>query len=158
MGFLVLLGASGLFLLVMYFVGGSIERGHLASLEEREASVKDVLVTTLENPMIEVGTDLPPRIVFGEAVISSDYFKTWLFGLRNMFGGESRTFTLLFERARREATLRMIEAARSEGYTAICNVRFGSADLGGNAATNAGQKKTLKMAACTVTGTAYRKA
>jgi hypothetical protein len=59
------------------------------------------------------------------------------------------------DRARREATLRMIDQARLAGYNAICNVRYESADIAGNAATNDGRTKPLKMASCTVSGTAY---
>lgn len=157
MELLVILGISVVVLLVTCLVGGSIENAHIQSLEAREASVRDVLLTTLEVPAA-VASDRPPMLVCGEAVISSDYFKTWLFGLRNVFGGESKTFTRLFDRARREAVLRMVAEARAAGCDAVCNVRFSSADLGGNAATNgAKNNKTLKMAACTVTGTAYRR-
>ena len=42
-------------------------------------------------------------LVTGEAVIASDAFKTWVFGLKNIIGGESKTFARLFGRARREA-------------------------------------------------------
>lgn len=123
MELLVILGISVVVLLVTCLVGGSIENAHIQSLEAREASVRDVLLTTLEAPAA-VASDRPPMLVCGEAVISSDYFKTWLFGLRNVFGGESKTFTRLFDRARREAVLRMVAEARAAGCDAVCNVRF----------------------------------
>ncbi len=144
------------FLLVMAAIGGAIERTHLKSLAAREAAHADFPVSTLKKPpTISVGGKAP-TLVSGTAVVSSDYFKNWIFSIRNVFGGESRLFTRLMDRARREATQRMIDEALRAGYTAICNVRYESADIAGTAATN-GSKKTLKMAACTVTGTAYMK-
>lgn len=156
MEFLVVLSISLFALISICVIGGLIERAHLRSLKERESYVKDVLLSTLDAPSVAEVADHPPTLVTGEVVISSDYFKNWLFSLRNIFGGESHTFTRLFDRARREAVLRMIAEAKQQGYNAICNVRFGSADIGGNASTN-GKKKTLKMAACMVSGTAYCK-
>ncbi|MGN0844226.1 MAG: YbjQ family protein [Kiritimatiellia bacterium] len=145
-------------LLVMCLLGGSIERAHFRSLEAREAAMLDIVVTTTEKPSADASAEMPPRLVCGTAVISSDYFKTWLFGLRNVFGGESKTYTRLFERARREALLRMKEEARAAGCNAICNIRFESSDIGGNASTNNGKKnKPMNMASCMVTGTAYRR-
>lgn len=146
---------SLLFLPVIWLWGGSVEKKHLEELAAREAQVKDILLSTLEEPEADVSV-LPPKVVSGEAVISSDYFKSWLWGFRNFFGGESTTFSVLVERARREALLRMVEAAKREGYTAICNVRFDSVDLAGSA-TNANGQSRMIMATMTVSGTAYMK-
>jgi uncharacterized protein YbjQ (UPF0145 family) len=49
-----------------------------------------------------------------------------------LFGGEMKSFHVLLQRARREATQRIIEHASHMGYNAICNLRLDSADLGGN--------------------------
>ena len=56
------------------------------------------------------------RLVSGSAVISVDYFKRILFSLRNIFGGNVKSYESLLERARREALLRMKELARERGY------------------------------------------
>lgn len=158
-GLVLYLGVPVVLLIVQYFIGSAIENAHIRSLEAREAANSDFLITNLKTPPVQdaVGGrgDRQPALVAGEAVISSDFFKNWLFGLRNFFGGESKTFARIFDRARREATLRMIDEARRAGYKAICNVRYGSADIAGNAATNTSAKKTLKIASCIVTGTAY---
>ena len=42
-------------------------------------------------------------------MISVDYFKRFLAGLRNIFGGEVRSYCSLLDRGRREAILRMKE-------------------------------------------------
>ena len=152
------IGLPIIFLAAQMLIGGMIERRHLRQLSARERMLGGFLVTSLKSPPAgSVSVSSPPVLVTGEAVVSSDYFKNWLFGFVAFFGGESKTFARLFDRARREATLRMIDHARLAGYNAICNVRYESADIGGNAATR-GSKKTLKMAACTVSGTAYVRA
>ena len=117
-----------------------------------------MLVTTLKGfPGAGEGCP-PPELVCGETAIASDGFKTWVFGLRNLFGGESKSFARLFDRARREAVAKMAEAARARGFDAVCNVRFATVDIGGNASGNGGKNKALPMAVCTVSGTAYRRA
>ena len=141
-------------LLVIFLIVGHMTEGkHLKSLAAREPLVADLTVTTLKRPCGQVLLDKPPTVVCGEAVIASDGFKSWLFGLKNMVGGESKTFVRLFDRARREATLRMLESAKAQGYNAVCNVRFGGTDIGGN--TSAGGKRANQMAVCLVSGTAY---
>ena len=142
-----------------FLLGSYVERAHLRSLEERESARRSFLLTAMKAPTRQtVSTERPPMLVSGEVVVSSDYFKSWVFGFTNFFGGESKTFTRLFGRARREATQRMIEQAQMVGYDAICNVRYESADIAGNAATNGGRKNAMKIAACTVSGTAYVRA
>lgn len=148
------IGVPFALLVVQWLVGGAIERRHLKSLCLRERLRDGFPVTLLKKPPA-TGVYRPPMLVTGEAVISSDYFKNWLFSFVSFFGGESKTFTRLFDRARREATQRMIDKARLSGYNAICNVRYESVDIGGNAATRGDGKNALKMASCMVYGTAY---
>ena len=142
-------------LAVFWTVGSANERKHLKSLVERERMLQGVLLTTLKRPCGAVSAERTPQLVCGEAVIASDGFKSWLFGLQNLVGGESKTFGRLFDRARREATLRLKEAARELGYNAVCNIRYDGADIGGN--TSASGKKANPMAVCLVSGTAYLK-
>jgi uncharacterized protein YbjQ (UPF0145 family) len=63
-------------------------------------------------------------LVHGTVVVSADYFKTFVAGLRNLFGGRLRTYETLMERARREALLRLKEQARQRGAKMIICVRF----------------------------------
>ena len=142
------------FLAAFWIVGSVNERRHLKSLSERELKLRGVLLTTLKHPCGKVTAGRPPQLVCGDAVVASDGFKSWLFGLQNLIGGESKTFGRLFDRARREATLRLQEAALELGYNAVCNIRYGETDIGGN--TSAGGKKSNPMAVCLVSGTAYR--
>ena len=50
----------------------------------------------------------------------------------------------------------MKERARELGCDAVCNVRFDSADIGGNA-TSGAKKKNSNMAVALVSGTAWRR-
>ena len=141
-------------LVLWWALGHLTERKHLRSLAAREAEIGDFAITSLKTPVgCAVGQGVPPTMVCGEAVVASDGFKSWVFGLKNVVGGESKAFTRLFERARREALLRMIAEAKAGGYNAICNVRFESVDIGGNATQPA--KKNMNMAVCQAFGTAY---
>jgi uncharacterized protein YbjQ (UPF0145 family) len=85
----------------------------------------------------------------GEAVISSDYLKTFLGSLRKIFGGELRSYRSLLERARREALQRVIEEAKSMGYNAVCNVRFDSSDIAGASGRNRGMVMVTILASAT---------
>ena len=141
-------------------VGRLVERCHLRSLRRREEELKDVETTDLRNPPGFSEAKGPCALVTGEVVVASDAFKTWAFGIRTVFGGESKGFSRIFERARREALLRMKERARQLGCNAICNVRFGNADIGGNAEgynRRQSSRRGLNMAVAEVSGTAWRR-
>lgn len=145
--------------LVVLFVGWLIgrvqEQRHLSSLARREAELSGVQVCDLRSPPGFAGAQGRCELVCGEAVIASDAFKRWLFALKNIVGGESKTFRVLFDRARREALLRMKERALELGCNAVCNIRYDSSDIGGNA--GGAKKKSSEMAVVLVSGTAWRR-
>ncbi|QDU55797.1 YbjQ family protein [Aeoliella mucimassa] len=140
-----------------FFAGGWIERSHLQSLEERELQNHDFFVTQVKSHPGITGAGPVPKAFFAEAVISSDYLKTFLGSLRNFFGGEVMSFRTLMDRARREALQRIIAQARAEGYNAICNVRLETADIGGNTVPT-GKQKPFVMCAILASATAYHRA
>lgn len=112
-----------LLVLIGLFVGTGIERHHFRRLTEREAEFKHFIITNLKT--------IPPQfensqafLVIGSAVIATDYFKVFAAGLRNLFGGEVKSYVTLMERARREAVLRMLEQASSQGAGVVWNVRY----------------------------------
>ena len=148
-------GLPAFVLFVGWLVGHLSETKHERSLALREEELKDIEATDLRNPPGFADADGMCALVSGEAVVASDTFKSWVFGFKNIVGGESKTFTRLFDRARREALLRMKERARELGCNAVCNVRFDSADIGGNAA--GAKKKGSNMAVALVSGTAWRR-
>jgi uncharacterized protein YbjQ (UPF0145 family) len=68
-------------------------------------------------------------LVTGDAVISTDYFKSFAARLRGIIGGEVRSYDSLMLRARREALLRMLEQARGIGASEVWNVRFETSNI-----------------------------
>ena len=92
-----------------YFAGSLAERKHYTSIESREEGFLHLPSVTVrkvdDGELIE-----DARLVSGSAVISVDYFKRILAGLRTLVGGRVKTYESLLDRARREAILRMKEA------------------------------------------------
>jgi uncharacterized protein YbjQ (UPF0145 family) len=121
------------FLLAMGLIAGTIaERSHLANLAEREQNNGPFLVTQLKSFPAYASGGPAPQLIVAEAALSSDYFRSFLASLRRLFGGEVKSFHKLLQRARREATQKVIEQSRQLGYNAICNLRLDAADIGGN--------------------------
>ncbi|HBH31674.1 MAG TPA: hypothetical protein DDX81_07200, partial [Desulfofustis sp.] len=58
------------------------------------------------------------------------YFKRLLAILRNIFGGAVTSYESLVDRARREAILRMKEAARQQGAALVINLRLETSAIG----------------------------
>ena len=143
LGFLVLLIGLG------FFMGSWIEKKHYRKIKMREqASLKLALLTTKT-------ADVDPeqvewcRMVNGSAVISLDYFKRILAGLRNLVGGRISAYETLLDRARREALLRMKEAAPDASM--IINVRLENAAIG-----NAAEQGSLGSIEVLAYGTAIK--
>lgn len=111
-----------------YLIGSSIERRHFRELREREERAHGYPVITFETLPSEWRVT-SSGLVRGSVVISLDYFKRIIAGLRGIIGGRIRTYEPLLDRARREAVLRMIEQARERGYDAVVNVRLETSRL-----------------------------
>ena len=131
-------------------VGKTTETRHLRRLDQREQALVDMLVTDIRSFPGGVDVAKPPTMVFGQAVIATDYLKSFLAKLRKILGGELKSYRSLMTRARREATLRMMEEAHAQGYNAVCNLRLDSADIGGMAG-----RRGVAMVEAFATGTAY---
>lgn len=114
---------------VGFFVGGYNERKSIADIEIREKKYQAFPVTDLKTT---VGfTEITGgSLVLGQVVIASDYLKTWLASLRNLFGGEVKSLGTLMDRSRREARLRMVEEAVGKGAVGVINIRFETSQIG----------------------------
>ncbi len=118
-------------LLLGYGAGRWQERRHYRSIRAREQALRHVLaLNTRYVPEGVVATG--GQLVSGGVVISSDYFKTFVAGFRAFFGGRFRGYETLLERARREALLRLKEAAQAQGSTLVVGVRFQSTTIAGS--------------------------
>ncbi len=111
-----------------YFIGSMIERRHFRNIRKREEAVHGFPVVSFDT-MPEDWQATSSGMVTGSIVISLDYFKRVIAGLRGLVGGRIKTYEPLLERARREALLRMTEKAREQGYDAIFNVRLETSRL-----------------------------
>ncbi len=115
-------------LLVGYFVGSYLEREHLASLREREQRFVGLQAVTMRD-IADSAAATEVSMVMGSAVVSVDYFKRFLAGLRMFVGGRLGAYETVLDRGRREALLRMKEEAHRRGFDAVINVRLETARL-----------------------------
>ncbi|MBX3385871.1 MAG: heavy metal-binding domain-containing protein [Phycisphaeraceae bacterium] len=153
-------GVGGALLAIGLLAGRWAERRHLASLAQREEELRAMLLTDVRGFPVAAhpGQSVDPsghaRLVTGEAVISSDYFKTFVSALRKIVGGEMKNYQGLLDRARREATVRMLSEARAAGFDSVCNVRYAGYDITSGIS---GGKKPVVSVAVQAIGTAYRR-
>lgn len=121
-------GLPLLLLMFAYFIGNMIERNHFRSIRKREGENQAFPVVSFDT-MPDDWTVADSTMVAGNIVVSLDYFKRVIAGLRSLVGGRIKTYEPLLDRARREALLRMTESARRQGYDAIFNVRLETSRL-----------------------------
>ena len=129
-------------LAVGFLFGRRAERKHYASIFEREDELRHVVVLNERFPpagMLNVDTDM----VCGSVVISVDYFKTVVSGLRNLVGGHMSAYESLLDRARREAILRMQQQAVTLGAKTIINMKFETSRVSGSAGKGIGSVEVL---------------
>lgn len=111
-----------------YGAGTWAEKRHYRSIAQREEATINLPAVTLKSVAVPEDKIRATQLVCGSAVISVDYFKRILAGLRNIFGGKVKSYESLVDRARREAVLRMKEMAGDA--TVIVNVRIETAAIG----------------------------
>lgn len=154
MEILIGLAFTAALLLLGLVVGGYLEKQHFQSLDEREAQNGAFMISQMKTYPGGAAASHAPAVFVGEAVISSDYLKSFLAGFRKFFGGEMGSYLTLLERARREALLRVVEQAQANGYDALCNLRYDTADMGGAV----DPKRKVVYVAIIASATAYKRA
>ena len=110
-------------LAVGYFRGRHNEKRHLADLAQQERKVRDVLVFATRYPPASA-VPLDPVMLTGSAAIASDYFQMFVAGLRKIIGGRFDAYEHLIARARRQALVRLKEAAKASGCNRVFNLRL----------------------------------
>lgn len=130
-----------------YFAGTFAEKRHYRSIERREKEMARLPAVTIKKLDYSPGKIRSARMVYGSAVVSVDYFKRILAGLRNIFGGKVKSYESLLDRARRESLLRMKEMAA--GASIIINVRIETSTIG-----KSGRRKRVSCLETIVYGTA----
>lgn len=117
--------------LLGWVVGRILEKRHYASIRQREQALAHVLVFSTRLPPPNVALHRS-SLVTGSVVVSSDYFKTFVAGLRNLVGGNFKGYETLMERGRREALLRLKADALAQGSTLVIGLRFESSRIAGS--------------------------
>ncbi len=110
-----------------YVFGKLAESRHYRSIHSREKTLVNLPTISNKKPM---GAPTPiqhAELVHGHVVISVDYFKQMLAGLRNFFGGSIQSYETLLDRARREAVLRMKEQCPTADQ--ILNLRIETSSI-----------------------------
>jgi len=136
-----------MFLALGYGAGTFNEKRHYRSIQRREEATLSQPMITFEEMAFDPEQIERVEMARGSVVISVDYFKRILAGLRNIFGGAIKSYETLIDRARREALLRMKESAPQAQM--IVNVRIETASIG-----KQGGKKGLVCVEAVAYGTA----
>jgi uncharacterized protein YbjQ (UPF0145 family) len=144
-----------LLLMTAYFVGTVIERNHFRRIRKREDDYRSMPVVTFDTMPEDWGAG-ESTLVTGSIVVSLDYFKRVIAGLRGIVGGRVKTYEPLLDRARREAVLRMIEDARGQGFDGIYNVRLETSRLANSRGNGEGVAGVEMLAYGTAVKTASR--
>jgi uncharacterized protein YbjQ (UPF0145 family) len=147
---LINLGIPAVLIVGAFFIGSWIERRHFRRIRQREGELRDVMAFAIRRAPDDL-TLSAPHLVTGSAVISVDYFKQFAAGLRGIVGGRIGSYESLFERARREAIVRMKETARRGGSNIVLNVKLDTTRI------YAGAGGATVSVEAVAYGTAYRR-
>ena len=113
-------------IMIGYISGTIIEKRHFKSLLKREEEMLYLPTIALKKPLNDNDIERS-MLVDGSVVISIDFFKKFVAGLINFFGGNVTVYESLIDRARREAILRMKESAK--GASEIINVKIETSSI-----------------------------
>ncbi len=134
------------FIVLALITGTILESRHFKNIEEREADQHRIPALSIKTFPTENIAET--RMVSGSVVVSIDHFKRFLAKLRNIFGGEVRSYCSLLDRGRREAILRMKE--QWPGADLIVNLRVETSSI------SKGKKNAIGSTEVLAYGTAIR--
>ena len=139
---------SALLLALGFVSGKTVEHLHYQDLAKRERRQRRLMLITTSRVPADWRVE-DAALLTGTVVISIDYWKRFAAGIRQIFGGNVRSYETLFERARREAILRLKEAAAAKGFDAVIGVRLDSVELANMGASGKGPAGVELMASGT---------
>ncbi|MFQ5660684.1 MAG: YbjQ family protein [Gammaproteobacteria bacterium] len=111
-----------------YIFGRWLEQAHYRSIRKREELLRNIPAIATKKLPAQF-TPCSTRLVAGNVVISVDYFKKFIAGLRYLVGGRISSYESLIDRARREAVLRMKEQAKSVNASYVFNVKMETSSI-----------------------------
>ncbi|MEE2756872.1 MAG: heavy metal-binding domain-containing protein [Myxococcota bacterium] len=98
-------------LVIGYVSGQRRETAHYKRIHEEEAFFADKpAVSAKFSSELDNRDILDAQLAVGSVVVSVDYFKRFIAGIRMLVGGEMKAYASLIDRARREAIIRMKES------------------------------------------------
>ena len=115
-------------LILGYLTGSYFEKVHYQSILKREKQFRNILLFDIKDIPDGLGS-AGGELVHGHVVVSVDYFKQFVAGLRKLVGGRLKSYETLLDRGRREAVLRMKEEAFRKGANMVFNVKFETASI-----------------------------
>lgn len=131
-----------------YGFGRVAEQRHYRSIRQRERELRDIPAVASRIPPVR-STPADATLVCGSVVVSVDYFKRFVAGLRNLVGGRVTSYETLVDRARREAILRMKQQARELGGDMVFNIKLETSSIYKGRGNSIGSVEVLAY------GTAY---
>lgn len=111
-------------LVICYITGNRIEKNHYKNIKEREIKLYKSPCITFEKNVSNSAKIVQSYLVSSSVVIGCDYFKAFLAGLKNLFGGNVSAYESVLDRGRREALLRIREDAFKNRASAVINVKI----------------------------------
>ncbi|MCO4794356.1 MAG: heavy metal-binding domain-containing protein [Bacteriovoracaceae bacterium] len=118
---------AGVLLIVGYGFGNYLETRHYKYIRLREKRLINKPSVNLRSAPLENKEVISSELAIGSTVVSVDYFKRFLAGLRLVFGGRLTSYESLLDRARREALLRMKESVKNADI--YLNVRIETSSI-----------------------------
>ena len=137
-------------LLVGGVIGSFLESRHYTAIREREANGLSIPASSFKHPDIDPLLVQSCQLAIGSTVVSVDYLKQFLAGLRLIFGGEIKSYSSLIDRARREANLRMRQSA--PGADAFYGCRYATSSISQGAGRAIGSVEVI----CYATAVTFR--
>ena len=111
-----------------FIIGQSVEKRHYNSIRTRESALRNIPAIASKKLPAEFSS-CSTQMVSGNVVISIDFFKKFVSGLRNIVGGRVSSYETLIDRARREAIIRMKEHAAAQGANYVFNVKMETSSI-----------------------------
>jgi uncharacterized protein YbjQ (UPF0145 family) len=111
-----------------YGFGRFAEVSHYRSIIDRETLLNRIPAIASRTPHVTT-RGYESQLVTGSVVISVDYFKRFIAGLRYLIGGRVTSYESLVDRARREAVLRMKEQAEQLGAEMVFNIKLETSSI-----------------------------
>jgi len=111
-----------------YGFGQYAEKRHYTSIRKRELILRNIPVVASRIPP-QGKPNYDSQLVSGSVVISVDYFKRFVAGLKGLLGGRITSYETLLDRARREAILRVKREAKDMGAEIVFNIKLETASI-----------------------------